>query len=232
MAQNEYYQMAMRVLTSSRVVFLFLLYSFCFPLPQQTAANSIETMGKKRLSTRLSLLNWILTVFLCFALLSFLFVPFVCFAFKASPGSVMTVSATCKGCHRLTKLINRSLVPCSFSQLDLNQLFASHVAICLICLHLINQQSSVELQWRWQCPRRGGGRLRRRQQQQAERSRNTAKQTAAWHRFPITKILPVLVLCVISREIILQQAILRTPLLLSLSISLSLCLLATNCNGK
>lgn len=47
MAQNEYYQMAMRVQTSSRVVFLFLLYSFCFPLPQQqTAAKSIEMMGK------------------------------------------------------------------------------------------------------------------------------------------------------------------------------------------
>lgn len=210
----------------------FFCIVFVFHYRNKQRQTASKRWGKKRLSTRLSLLNWIFTVFLCFALLSFLFVPFVCFAFKASPGSVMTVSATCKGCHRLTKLINRSLVPCSFSQLDLNQLFASHFAICLICLHLINQQSSVELQWRWQCPRRGGGRLRRRQQQQAERSRNTAKQTAAWHRFPITKILPVLVLCVISREIILQQAILRTPLLLSLSISLSLCLLATNCNGK
>lgn len=50
----------------------------------------------------------------------------LCFAFKVSPAHEMTVSATCKGCHRLTKLINRSLVPCSFSWLDLNQLFASH----------------------------------------------------------------------------------------------------------
>lgn len=108
-------------------------------------------------STFIVELNFYIVSLLCFPFCFICsFFVCLCFAFKASPASVMTVSATCKGCHRLTKLINRSLVPCSFSWLDLNQLFASHFAIGLICLHLINQQSSVALQWSWQCPRRSG----------------------------------------------------------------------------
>lgn len=63
--------------TSSRVlcvyvVFLFLLYSFCFPLPQQQ--THIETTFD---STFIVELNFYSVPLLCFALLSFCFLCFV-----------------------------------------------------------------------------------------------------------------------------------------------------------
>lgn len=69
---------AMRVQTSSRVVFLFLLYSFCFPLPQQTR---IETLRAN--DFRLDSHCWIEFV-QCF--FGFRFDSFLCVVLKTRQG--------------------------------------------------------------------------------------------------------------------------------------------------